>query len=235
MLTFFKTRTVDILSNHLTLFVFFVFFRLNAFSQGSVNIEYVAIDSVNQSLIGKEIRIDFKSTNNVGVPTTGVLHSDTFLLKIKNDSIKFVERWITYPDQKLLRDQSFRSRDLNNDIQIHEMILEHIDINAIHVSATIYDLDSSYIELDKKKLALENNIREIDNEISNLDQQVIGIDAIKTALEDKKWSLEREIRKLNREVRKLDRDWIDQYKKKDRIEQIVVDKSLIDGILTKIN
>jgi hypothetical protein len=210
-----------------------VFFRLNAIAQGSVNIEYFDIDSINQSFIGKEIRIDFKSTNNVGIPTTGVLYRDTFVLKIKNDSIKFVERWITYPDQKLLREQSFRSRDWNNAIQIHEMILEHIDTKSIQVRATIYDLDSSYIELDKKKLALENNIREIDNEISSLDQQVIGIDAIRIALEDKKRSLERAIRKLNREVQKLDRYWNEQDKKKNRIERIVIDKSIIDGIMTK--
>ncbi len=224
----------NILSNHLTLFCFFVFFRLNAFSQGSVNIEYVAIDSVNQSFIGKEIRIDFKSTNNVDVPTS-LLTGDTFTLKIKNESIKFIETWIMYIDEKLLSAQSFRSRDLNNDIQIHEMILEHIDTNSIYVRATIYDLDNSYSELDKKKLELEHQISKINNEIINLDKQTIDIDARRTALMDKKRSLEREIRKLIREERNLDRDWNDKDKKKHRIERIVIDKSLIDGILIKIN
>jgi hypothetical protein len=231
------------LSNHLTLFWVFVIFRLNAFAQGSVNIEYVAIDSVNQSFIGKEIRIDFKSSMendsqfvNGHVPILALLRSrDTFSLKIKNESVKFTERWITYPDEALLRAQGFRSLYLNTPIQIYEMILEHIDTNSIHVSATIYDLDNSYSELDKKKLELEHNLRETAHEIINLDKQTIDIDARRTALEDKKWSLEREIRKLIREERNLDRDWIDKDKKKNRIERIVIDKSLIKGIMTKIN
>lgn len=112
--------------------------------------------------------------------------------------------------------------------------VKYVAIKSVKKSL-IYDLDSSYNELDKKKLVLENNIREIDNEISNLDQQVIGIDAIKTALEDKKWSLEREIIKLNRAVRRLDRYWNEQDKKKNRIERIVIDKSIIDGIWIKID
>ncbi len=232
----------EVLSNHLTYFCIFVFFRLNAFAQGSVDMEYVAIDSVNQSFIGKEIRINFKSSeekeaNSTGIPafySARISRRDTFSLKIKSESIIFIERWINYIDGASLREQSFRSLYLNNPIQVYEMILEHIDTNSIHVSAIIYDLDDSYTELDKKKLELEHNLREIDKEIINLDQQVIDIDTMRKALEDKKWSLEREIRKLIREERNLDRDWNDKDKKKNRIERIVIDKSLIKGILTKI-
>jgi hypothetical protein len=206
-------------------------FSQDCLSQGSVDIEYFPINSVNQSFIGKEIRIDFKSANNVNVPTS-ILTRDTFTLKIKNDSIKFIEKWLMYADEVLLREQSFRSRDLNNAIQIYELILEHIDAASITVSATIYDMDSTYIEMDKKIEIIKKNINTINKEIGFLNNQ--KPDAKVKELENNKRGFEREIKKLEIQERRIDLDWIKKKNKKYRVERIVIDKLIIDGIMTKI-
>lgn len=120
---------------NLILYLVFALFGNNTFAQGSVDIEYFSIDSINSSFIGKEIRIDFKSLEKSEADQPKIaksaLFGDTFSLEINNKKTVFIEKWVFYIDEKRLKDQSFRSRNLHSDIQIHEMTIEHMNDTSI--------------------------------------------------------------------------------------------------------
>lgn len=119
---------------------------INAFSQGSWEIEYISIDSLNSSFIGKEIRIDFKSfsedkvNGNVSVLSIRNLlsHEDTANLNIHGKSIQFVEQWKLYVDSGILSDQDLKEVKGDFNYQIKGMTLTAIDNSSIIVEAKIY-------------------------------------------------------------------------------------------------
>src|SRR5687768_1541104 len=86
--------------------VSFVINIKSAFSQGSWDIDYLPIDSINNSFIGKEIRLDFKSNRvdtldkaiDVFLIRRLLLNKDTISLTIDGKRYKVKENWIFYVD-----------------------------------------------------------------------------------------------------------------------------------------
>lgn len=228
---------VENMVKNLIFHLIFTLLGSRAIAQGGVDIEYFSIDSITNSLIGKEIRIDFKSLEkeelSYPASTFSTIFGDTFSLKIKDQTVIFTEKWVYYIDEKLLRNQSCRSRNLHRDIQIHEIILERIDDTSITANATIYDVDSTYVELDQKRIALQREIDKIKDEIAELEHRNAGGSDTTEALSQKVRELKREIRRLDRKEERVKLDWI-KRNKKCTVEQLVIKKSLIDGILVKM-
>lgn len=231
---------IPYVENMLKNLIFHLVFTLlgsRAIAQGGVDIEYFSIDSITNSLIGKEIRIDFKSLEkeelSYPASTFSTIFGDTFSLKIKDQTVIFTEKWVYYIDEKLLRNQSCRSRNLHSDIQIHEMTIEHMNDTSITVKAAIYDVDSTYVELDKKRKILEDEMNKIENEITLREDQSASVNPPITALLQKVRELRREIRKLDRQEQQIDLEWIKEHKKFS-VERLVIKKSDVDGVLMKM-
>jgi hypothetical protein len=205
--------------------IIFIVFTISIYAQGSVDIEYYPIDSINQSFIGKEIRIDFMIYEDYQIIDSAMTFrsflksEDTFSLKIQKKLVQFKEKWLLYPDEALLRDQTCRSVNSKDPILIREIILERVDLNSITVTIAIYDLSYSYFELDNKRMELDRKINDLDKNSPNFNNERI--------------ELEREKRKIDREEKKLDSELRNTFKLRRQKERIVIDKSIIKGILIR--
>lgn len=119
-----------------------------SYGQGAWNIEYLPLDSINKTHIGKEIRIDFR--NNVGDSIKGKVAAlsvrkllsttDTAnLTLINNEAAVFAERWKIYPDHGAVSDQILQRIDTKGeDSWIKEMYLRSITRNFLSVEVYIY-------------------------------------------------------------------------------------------------
>ncbi len=89
----------------------------NIEAQGSWNIRYHPIDSVNESFIGKEIRIDFKAqaSDQIGDRKINIRRMlgrrDTVSLTIDRVHRRFLENWKIYVDHGSLVEQTLNSVD----------------------------------------------------------------------------------------------------------------------------
>jgi len=120
-------------------------FVLNA--QGSWDMKYVSIDSLNVNYIGKEIRLDFKSSQSDTLEKTINIYSllskrDTITLNINEKKIKFIENWRLYVDQGIIQDQSLESISDNGKekIQIKEIVLKSINDLTFTFEISIYNI-----------------------------------------------------------------------------------------------
>jgi hypothetical protein len=121
-------------------------FNVKVLAQGSWNIKYLPIDSLNGSYVGKEIRIDFKSFS-----TDTLNESPEWMerkLLSKEDTIKLIangmcksykESWKLYPDHGVLSDQSLVCLDKHEWVQIREIYLVSISDNSIAIDFLAYD------------------------------------------------------------------------------------------------
>ncbi len=114
------------------------------YSQGAWDIEYSPIQSVNDSLIGKEIRLDFRTNladtikGNVSVLSIRNLLSkkgDIVWLNIAEKSIQFIEDWKIHVDYGTIKDQTLIS--LDKKIIINEMFLKRINDTSIIIEANV--------------------------------------------------------------------------------------------------
>lgn len=129
------------------LFVLGSFFScLSVVAQGSWDLKYFPLDSLNDSFIGKELRIDFKSgitaeseffDSNV---RTIFLRRDTVALRLFDQVIRFVENWKIYADHGALSDQTLRSvgGSEHEQIIIKEIFARAIDGYLLTVDVYIY-------------------------------------------------------------------------------------------------
>lgn len=99
------------LPGRIWLVAFGCFFFVNGFAQGAWNINYLTLDALNESFLGRELRIDFASSgvgklkysygSNV---STIFADCDTVTLRVLGHAMQFVERWKIYADHGVLRD-----------------------------------------------------------------------------------------------------------------------------------
>ena len=125
---------------------------LSAYSQGAWDINYISIEALNTSFIGKEIRIDFKASNvdtvkgEVKALAIRKLLStkDTVSLSINNKSIGFIEHWKFYADHGALADQYLESvtKEVKKRIYIKGMFLESINDDSLILQAIICEPNS---------------------------------------------------------------------------------------------
>ena len=116
------------------------------FSQGGWFIKYLPTDSLNHTYLGKEIRIDFKSSKDDTL--RGEINerkllskSDTINLEIDGQILKFSEHWRLYIDYGILKDQFLESIENceRKKIVLKEMFLISINDSSLVVEVVVGD------------------------------------------------------------------------------------------------
>ncbi len=134
-----------------------------AFAQGAWELGYTPIDSISESWIGKEVRIDFKSDSNDvinGIVSTFDIrkllsNKDKITLKIKNTSVEFIEDWKLYADQGLLKDQYLKVLNEENCL-IDKVIIEKTYSSKIVVKINFQD--SKKCNYSCNNIVIEKNL-----------------------------------------------------------------------------
>lgn len=137
------------------IFTFIVSFNVsNALCQGGWFIRYLSIDSLKySSIIGKEIRIDFKSSvNDISSGNVEPLYirnllrcKDTVSLSINGRLVKFSEDWKLYLDLGTLKEQSLKSTNSKATLRVREMFLESVNDLSLTIIAFVYDSSGQMI------------------------------------------------------------------------------------------
>ncbi len=146
--------------------LFLLLHSVQVYSQGAWNIKYVPVSSIDKSLIGKDVRIDFKASNSdtisraVNALTIRRLlsHNDTVNLKIDSTNITFLETWEIYVDQGSLKDQILMSTDGEKTV-IKEICLIYIDDLFLIFEISIYQSGQGNSQLPhKQKITIDKSI-----------------------------------------------------------------------------
>uniref|UniRef100_UPI004049CA71 hypothetical protein n=1 Tax=Flavobacterium sp. TaxID=239 RepID=UPI004049CA71 len=122
--------------------IFFLFNSFSAvFAQGVWNIKYISIDSLNTKLVGKEVRLDFKTseydTLNKDFDIRYVLSkNDTVTLEVDGQNIELIEDWKFYVDHGVLKDQTLQIKTKHQ--VIREQFIESINDATIVVKMNFY-------------------------------------------------------------------------------------------------
>ena len=117
-------------------------------AQGAWNLKYVPIDSVNASLVWKDVRIDFKGRAREKFHGTGDVRQalsrhDTVVLKIHGKAVRFFEDWRVYVDQGVLSEQTLRrvTKDKAEELVIREVFIRAVEKSSITVELYLYRAD----------------------------------------------------------------------------------------------
>lgn len=149
---------MKILLKQMRLFFLLTFLILcsKAYSQGGWNINYTPSEIINSSLLGREVRFDFKrsSTDTLvnlkisKLDIRGLLYvEDTVELMVLGEKTSFIEKWKIYPDQGFIQDQYLESPGVSP-VRIGRMILKKISDKRVYVDADlIQDGKSQTFEL----------------------------------------------------------------------------------------
>jgi len=126
-----------------------------AFSQGSWNLQYCHLDSLDNSFVDKEIRIDFKSSITDTLPQETIealdirwllYKKDTVTIVIEDHTIEFIEKWRIYPDHGVLNEQLLETMEekgkKRKKMQIRNMILKSINENSLTLKISIYKFNT---------------------------------------------------------------------------------------------
>lgn len=138
-----------------------------SFSQGGWNMIYTPINSINNSFINKEVRLDFRGSSNdtlkgkVNVFDIRNLLSkqDTISLNIKGHSFRFIEHWKIYVDHGVLSEQSLFSIRKNKQI-IKEIFIESINKSTLTLKIKIYTKEKckNNISLEELNIVVNKSI-----------------------------------------------------------------------------
>jgi hypothetical protein len=129
------------------------------FSQGVWTIGYIPVDSLKNDFLGKEIRIDFKSSevdilkDKINVRRL-LSKKDTVSLKLNNQIVQFIENWNIYVDHGSITDQTLESV---GGIGIKRMQIKEMFIEAIN--KTTLDIVVEIFFLEEKDISNPNKIR----------------------------------------------------------------------------
>lgn len=133
-----------------------IVFFLNAYCQGSWNMKYLPIDSLNNSFIYKSIKLDFKSNekDTLTKKMQRVLLSkrDVIDLKIGGILIKFIEKWELYVDHGSLRDQYLESIDEFDSKKIH---IKDIFLESINGSLFTFEVSMEFVDVCDSKTPIK--------------------------------------------------------------------------------
>ncbi len=117
-----------------------VFFTIilvkHTFSQGGVNVDYLPIEQLSDSMISKDVKPDFRSLNGNHSSLTvwqKELKKDTFYLKLFGEDVLFVEIRKRYVDAYNYNEQFLESSNYSKHetIRIHNTVIEDIEHNKV--------------------------------------------------------------------------------------------------------
>lgn len=131
----------------IVLVLFLMISATSVFSQGAWDLKYIPLDSLSPELIGKEVRIDFKTSvtdtlqGEVKALDIRKLLSkkDTVSLVLGGELVKFKESWKLYVDHGALREQTLERVGTTGDerIYISEMYLVSIDEETLTLEVVV--------------------------------------------------------------------------------------------------
>jgi len=127
-------------------------FNVNLFSQGGVNVVYTAIDTVDKSLVGQKVKIDFKSvkgTKEYLIQKARI--RDTVRLKIDNKLITVIEHKGTGADYWYFDNEYLESFDYNPGLILRIKEIEILDIkpDSIQFRMTLEQFKKLKKELER--------------------------------------------------------------------------------------
>lgn len=136
--------------------LFWVTSSVSLYSQGGWDIQYISIDSLDVSQIGKEVRMDFKaSTTDHLEGAVNALHirkllssEDTISLVVSGKPVKFKERWRLYIDHGVLGDQMLESMETRGGekMYVEEMYLLSINERSLALEILVSKTSGKYRE-----------------------------------------------------------------------------------------
>lgn len=143
-------KTNRLLARGLTACFIVVLSVAQAFGQGSWDMLYLPLDSINSSLLGKEVRVDFKQSelDNYSKRTHVrrlLSKRDTVSIQISEKNYLFVEQWKFYVDHGVLKEQTLGCVDekWQADIYIKEVYLKGITDQFFNLEVKLYSKESS--------------------------------------------------------------------------------------------
>lgn len=133
-------------------------------AQGGWNINYTPLNLIDLSLVGKEVRFDFKQSSVDTLLSSKVtklhirdllLRQDSVELTVLEKRIYFIERWELYSDQGFVQDQYLESSGDSGIPQsiIRKMILKSISDKNIYVETDYIQNQKTQkveVEIDKR-------------------------------------------------------------------------------------
>ena len=158
----------EVFYNKILLIAFFVGSVTTSFAQGGWDLAYIPINSIDNNWVGKEVRLDFKSSSSDTISGTvstlkirGLLSKkDTVKLKIVGEEKEYLEEWKFYVDHGILSEQNLKGID--NAYYIKELFIESVNDSTITVKASFYNKEECK---SQKKVLSDNKIIEIDKKI----------------------------------------------------------------------
>lgn len=139
--------------------------QMFSLAQGGWNIQYFPITILPSDIIGKEVRIDFKSNSSSNTTTLQdssdirayFSSEDTVSFSVNDKEILFKESWKIYPDQGFLNEQSLKIIDSETfpNGNIKEMYITKFDDVNIFLEIKLYysnQVMTSTIVLEKSKV-----------------------------------------------------------------------------------
>jgi hypothetical protein len=125
--------------------------NMSGLSQGVWDMNYVPVNLLNESYLGKEVRLDFKSTkkdrvrNNKVISIRKLLSTrDTFTLNFESQVLQFKENWIFYPYHGILSEQNLEFDKTNSQkFQIREIYINSISNSTITIQTCLYYLEKT--------------------------------------------------------------------------------------------
>lgn len=134
-------------------FIMIFFFSLalsSSWAQGQWDVYYLPIDLLDERWIGKEIRVDFRSSSDtINLPDRkamffySISRKDLVSIEINHRKIIFKEDWVNYGDHCVLYDQTLK--DTNGKYLIRETFIKDITANNVKVLMHLYSLDKEFI------------------------------------------------------------------------------------------
>lgn len=145
--------------NTLVILFILVVNSFSTFAQGGCNIKYIPIDLLDMGLIGKEIRLDFKSTNLDTIKKTpNILElrrllstKDTITIRIGKKTDTFIENWQIRVDECILSKQTLNVLCSKNKKQIREVFLLSYDDKSFVLKARLYKSNSKRVARYKEE------------------------------------------------------------------------------------
>ncbi len=152
----------------LLLLVSAVFCSHISLSQGAWDIEYLIVDSISSKDIGREVRLDFKTSNFKKPPNhiRGYLSVyDTGILFINKIYFELREYWKIYPDHGVCSEQFLvSSKEISPGISLYlgNSVIKEITKDSILISSEIelrksYKKRSKIIEKKTEEIWVERN------------------------------------------------------------------------------
>jgi hypothetical protein len=120
------------------------FFSHSGMAQGAWSLRYLPIDSVNESFVRKEVRIDFKGRREkftwTGNVRAALSKHDTIHLKVQGKSMRFFEDWNVYVDHGVLSEQTLRrvTKDSTEALTVKEVFIHAVEKATITVELYLY-------------------------------------------------------------------------------------------------